>query len=120
MEHPDESVIDFQVSEHNIPKFDLHTDFFEQHFQNPKNPNLQSSNSNRDSELLDEVDDMIGSSSMKQGTLGADKNQEYFSPMTEQFELKQNSFEYNLDQEERKLSKEFSGNKNFKDLAPNN
>ena len=42
--------------------------------------------------------------------------------MTEQFELKQNSFEYNLSKEDRKLSREFSGNKNlqFKELAPAN
>ena len=42
--------------------------------------------------------------------------------MTEQFELKQNSFDYNLNKEDRKLSKEFSGNKNlqFKELAPAN
>ena len=57
---------------------------------------------------------------MKEGTL--DRKQEYFSPMTEQFELKQNSFDYNLSKEERKLSKELSGNKNlqFKELAPAN
>ena len=57
---------------------------------------------------------------MKEGTL--DRKQEYFSPMTEQFELKQNSFDYNLSKEDRKLSREFSGNKNlqFKELAPAN
>ena len=32
IEHPDESIVEYELSDHNIPQFDLHTDFFEKHF----------------------------------------------------------------------------------------
>ena len=57
IEHPDESIVEFQMSEHNVPKFDLHTDFFEQHFKDGKHKRTKSSSSSQtDSrELEDEV-----------------------------------------------------------------
>lgn len=113
IEHPDESILEYELSDHNIPQFVMHTDFLEKQFNEPfDNKGFLSSAAYSD-ELADTVDDIIGESSLKEGTVAPDRKKSSESPLSEQFQIKQNSFDMIEDVNKKPINEMSAENKNL-------